>query len=113
MKGIRFYLEFRGKSKRKPVGTVVAALVINGGYWSDGKVYYEAFAALFDWPNAPLAGTGVALDYLRGRNPGSHDPPGTVCTVGSTRTGNMSPHDPKTARIHYSDDRVSKFTNDI
>jgi len=28
-------------------------------------VCYEAIAALFDRPNAPVAGTGVALDYLR------------------------------------------------
>ena len=65
MKGIRFYLEFRDKSKRWPGGTVVAALVLNGSYWSSGRVCYEAIGALFDRPNSPVAGTGVALDYLR------------------------------------------------
>jgi len=65
MKGTRFYLEFDDLSKRMPGGTVVAALVINGAYWSSGRLCYEAVAALFDRPNAPVAGTGVALDYLR------------------------------------------------
>ena len=65
MNGIRFYLEFKDKSKRQSGGNVVAALVLNGAYWSSGKLCYEAIAALFDRPNAPVAGTGVALDYLR------------------------------------------------
>jgi hypothetical protein len=64
MKGIRLYLEFTDKSKRKPGGTVVAVLVPNGSYWSSGTICYEAIAAVFDWPNAPMAGTGVAYDYL-------------------------------------------------
>jgi hypothetical protein len=65
MNGIRFYLEFTDKSKRKPGGTVVATLVLNGSYWSSGTIYYEALAAVFDWPNSPVAGMGVACDYLR------------------------------------------------
>ena len=65
MKGIRFYLEFRDSSKRQPGGTVVAALVLNGSYRSSGVICYEAIAALFDRPNSPVAGTGVALAYLR------------------------------------------------
>ena len=65
MNGIRFYLEFKDKSKRKPGGTVVAVLVLNGSYWSSSTICYEAIAAVFDWPNAPVAGTGVARDYLR------------------------------------------------
>jgi len=65
MTGIRFYEEFRDKSKRQPGGNVVAALVLNGGYWSGGTWCYEAIAALFDQPNSPVAGTGVARDYLR------------------------------------------------
>ena len=40
MNGIRFYLEFTDKSKRKPGGTVVAALVPNGSYWSSGTICY-------------------------------------------------------------------------
>jgi hypothetical protein len=32
---------------------------------SSGKICYEAIAGLFDRPNSPVAGTGVALDYLR------------------------------------------------
>jgi hypothetical protein len=64
MNGIRFYLEFTDKSKRKTGGIVVAALVLNGNYWSSGTICYEAIAAVFDWPNAPVAGTGVACDYL-------------------------------------------------
>ena len=67
MNGIRFYLEFKDNSKRKPAGNVVAALVLNGAYWSSQKLCYEAIAALFEEPNAPVAGTGVALDYLRER----------------------------------------------
>ena len=65
MNGIRFYEEFTDKSKRQPGGTVVAALVLNGSYWSSGKICYEAIAGLFDRPNPPVAGTGVARDYLR------------------------------------------------
>jgi hypothetical protein len=65
MKGIRFYEEFNDRAKRKPGGTVVAALVLNGTYWSSGQMCYEAVAGLFGQPNSPVAGTGVALDYLR------------------------------------------------
>jgi hypothetical protein len=65
MNGIRFYREFKDNSKRQPGGTVVAALVLNGGYWSSSTWCYEAVAALFDRPNSPVAGTGVARDYLR------------------------------------------------
>ena len=59
MNGIRFYLEFSDKSKRKSGGKVVAALVLNGSYWQR-HICYEALAALFDRPNSPVAGTGVA-----------------------------------------------------
>ena len=65
MNGIRFYMEFRDAAKRRSDGNVVAALVCNGSYWSRGVLCYEALAALFDRPNAPVASTGVALDYLR------------------------------------------------
>lgn len=65
MNGIRFYLEFADNAKRECGGNVVAALVVNGTYRSGGTVCYEALAALFDRPNAPVASTGVALDYLR------------------------------------------------
>lgn len=65
MNGIRFYLEFTDPSRRKSGGNVVALLALNGIYWSDGTPCCEAIAALFDRPNAPVAGTGVALDYLR------------------------------------------------
>jgi hypothetical protein len=65
MNGIRFYQEFSDKSKRKPGGTVVAALVLNGRYWSGGMICYEALAGLFDGPNSPVTGTGVSLEYLR------------------------------------------------
>jgi len=65
MNGIRFYLEFNDTAKRQSGGNVIAALVANGSYRSNGTVCYEALAALFDQPNAPVAGTGVALDYLR------------------------------------------------
>ena len=65
MNGIRFYLEFTDASKRQSGGNVIAALVANGSYWSSGTIWYEALAGLFEQPNAPVAGTGVALDYLR------------------------------------------------
>lgn len=67
MNGIRFYQEFKDRAKRRSGGTVVAALVVNGSYWSSGIFCYEALAALFDQPNSPVATTGVALDYLRRR----------------------------------------------
>ncbi len=64
MNGIRFYLEFQDTAKRRCDGNVVAALVCNSSYWSGGVLCYEALAALFDQPNAPVASTGAALDYL-------------------------------------------------
>ena len=64
MSGIWFYQEYSDKSKRSSAGTIIAALVCNGIYWSSGKVCYEAIAGLFDRPNSPVAGTGVASDYL-------------------------------------------------
>jgi len=42
-----------------------AALVCNGLYLSNGKLCYEAIAAVFALHNSRVAGTGVALDYLR------------------------------------------------
>ena len=65
MNGIRFYLEFTDSAKRRCGGNVIAALVLNGIYRSSGTFCYEALAALFEQPNSPVAGTGVALDYLR------------------------------------------------
>jgi hypothetical protein len=65
MSGICFYQEFSDKAKRRSAGTIVAALVCNGSYWSSGNICYEAIAGLFDRPNSPVAGTGVARDYLR------------------------------------------------
>ena len=64
MNGIRFYHEFTNKAKRQSAGTVVAALVGNGHFWSTGKVCYEAIAGLFDQPNSVVCGTAVARDYL-------------------------------------------------
>ena len=64
MNGIRFYQEFTNKSKRQPAGTVVAALVCNGRFWSTGKVCYEALGGLFDHPNSVVCGGAVSLDYL-------------------------------------------------
>ena len=65
--GIRFYEEFTDQSKRRASGTVVAALTLNGTYGSSGKLCFEAVAGLFDQPNSPVAGTGVALNYLHQR----------------------------------------------
>jgi len=65
MSGICFYQEFSDRSKLRSAGTIIAALVCNGHYWTSGKVCYEAIAGLFDRPNSPVAGTGVACDYLR------------------------------------------------
>ena len=67
MTGIRFYAEFHDKSKHQPGGNVVAVLALNGAYWSSGKLCYEAIAALFEQSDSPVAGTGVARDYLRQR----------------------------------------------
>ena len=67
MTGIRFYAEFQDKSKCQPGGNVVAVLALNGAYWSSGELCYEAIAALFEQPDSPVAGTGVALGYLRQR----------------------------------------------
>ena len=65
MNGICFYQEFSDRSNRRSAGIIIAALVCSGHYWSIGKVCYEAIAGLFDRPNSPVAGTGVACDYLR------------------------------------------------
>jgi len=65
MNGIRFYHEFTNKAKRQSAGTVVAALVGNGHFWSTRKVCYEAISGLFDHPNSVVCGTAVARDYLR------------------------------------------------
>jgi hypothetical protein len=65
MSGVRFYQEFSDKSKRGSTGTIVAALVCNGLYLSCGKICYDAIAGVFDQPNSPVAGTGVAREYLR------------------------------------------------
>jgi hypothetical protein len=64
MSGISFYQEFSDKSKHRSAGTIIAVLLCNGLYCSDGKVCYEAIAGVFDQRNSPVAGTGVALDYL-------------------------------------------------
>ena len=65
MSGICFYQEFSDKCKQRSAGTIIAALVCNGLYWSSGKMCYEAIAGLWDEPDSPVAGTGVACDYLR------------------------------------------------
>lgn len=65
MKGIRFYHEFRDKSKRNSAGTVVAALICNGSFWSTGKSCYEAISGLFDHPNSVVCGSAVSRDYLQ------------------------------------------------
>ena len=65
MSGICFYQEFSDKSKRTSAGTIIAALVCNGLYWSSGKSATKPLQAVFDRPNSPVAGTGVARDYLR------------------------------------------------
>jgi hypothetical protein len=67
MSGICFYQDFGDKSKCKSTGIIVAALVCNGLYRSSGMICCEAIAGLFDRPNSPVAGTGVACDYLRQR----------------------------------------------
>src|SRR5258708_16009167 len=67
MNGIRFYEEFRDKSKAQSAGTVVAALVCNGSYWSTDKVCYEAICGLYEQSNSVVCGGGVSLDYLRAR----------------------------------------------
>jgi len=67
MNGIRFYQEFKDKSKVKPAGTVVALLVCNGPFRSDGTVCYEADVGLFDHPNSAVCSSAVSLDYLRCR----------------------------------------------
>lgn len=64
MKGIRFYEEFIDRSKRRPLGTAVAALVGNGRFWSGDKLGYEAVVGVFSQPNSPVAGSAVSLEYL-------------------------------------------------
>ena len=65
MRGICFYQEFRDRSKHRSAGTIVAVLVCNGLYWSDGKICCESIAGIFEQPISPVAETGVACDYLR------------------------------------------------
>jgi hypothetical protein len=65
MNGIHFYQEFRDESKGVSAGTVVAALVCNGPFWSSGKICFEAVVGLFDHANSVVCGGSVSLDYLR------------------------------------------------
>ena len=67
MNGIRLYHEFNDKSKRHSAGTVVAALVCNGIFWSTGTVCYEAISGLFNHPSSVVCGSAVSLDYLRAK----------------------------------------------
>lgn len=76
MKGIRFYEEFKtpqDKRKGKSAGTVVAAIVENGVYFTqnhtkEGKptqtACYECVCAVYARPNSPVCSSGVALEYL-------------------------------------------------
>ena len=65
MNGIRFYQEFKNKRKRQSAGTVVAAFVRNGRFWSTGQLCYEAISGLFEHPNSVVCGGAVSLEYLR------------------------------------------------
>lgn len=64
MQGIRFYEEFKNTSKTRGAGTVVAALVCNGLYYSNGKACYGALSGVYDRPDSPVASGGVSLEYL-------------------------------------------------
>ena len=65
MNGIRFYQEFKNKRKGQSAGTVVAAFVCNGRFWSTGQLCYEALSGLFKRPNSVVCGGAVSLEYLR------------------------------------------------
>ena len=65
MNGIRFYEEFKNKRRRQSAGTVVAAFVCNGCFWSSGRLCYEAICGLFEQPNSVVCGGAVSLEYLR------------------------------------------------
>ena len=67
MNGIRFYHEFTNTRKRQSAGTIVAACVCNGVFFSTGKACYEAFVGVFDQPDSPVNFSAVSLDYLRTR----------------------------------------------
>jgi hypothetical protein len=62
--GFRFYQEFSDRRKRTPLGTVVAACVANGIFWSEDKVCYEGFVGVFEHPDSPVCWSAASLDYL-------------------------------------------------
>ena len=65
MKGYRFYEEFHNAAKTDSEGTVVAVCSENGVFSSGGTPCYEGLGGVYNWPNSPVASTGVGLDYLR------------------------------------------------
>lgn len=65
MKGVRFYEEFTDEKTRKvSQGTVIAIHTEIEPYQSGGVWCVSALSGLYMRPNAPVATTGIALDYL-------------------------------------------------
>lgn len=65
MRNTRFYVEFTDGRKRHPAGTVIAVNVETLAQRHDGN--YDGVAAVFAFPNAPVASTAVGRDYLATR----------------------------------------------
>lgn len=67
MRGYRFYLEFDSPADKRAGrdnGNVIAVMVENDIFWSDGKACYEAIGAVFFHANSMVCGTSVSVDYL-------------------------------------------------
>ncbi len=58
MKYVRFYEEYKNKRKGLPAGNVFAL-------FDNGTTQLEGLGAIFEWPNSPVAATGVSWKFLR------------------------------------------------
>lgn len=75
MKGIRFYLEYPSAAEKRKAtraelgnhsGNVIAAFEGTEAVGRSGP-QVDALAAIQDYPNCPVAGTTVSLDYIEER----------------------------------------------
>jgi len=73
MKDVRFYVEYANKTEKgksgKGAGTnhsgTVMAIFVGNEYWSGGQYVYGGMGAIQNYPDSPVATTGVSFEYLR------------------------------------------------
>ena len=67
MRHMRFYEEFRNKGRddEASVGNVVAIDVDTAWRTIAPAEHYDGVGSVFDYPNSPVATTGVSSEYLR------------------------------------------------